>query len=155
AIGLRPAPVVADAHSDDAAEAAPHREAEIAGLEVALFEMLMLASGLRRVVAGQMNLAVLADDRAGLVDEDRCIEAPLPARLECELGVAEIETDREPGSLLEEGAGLRPRHVVLEPRVELRFVLDYPARKEAGQRQLGKDDDVGVARLRIAYHCNE
>src|SRR5215203_3476735 len=41
AVGLGPAPVVADAHADDAAEHAPDREAEVARLEIALLEMLM------------------------------------------------------------------------------------------------------------------
>jgi hypothetical protein len=40
AIGLGPAPVVADAHAQDAAEAAPDRKAQIAHLEEALLQML-------------------------------------------------------------------------------------------------------------------
>ena len=43
AVGLRPAPVIADAHAENAAEHAPHRKAEIAGLEIALLEMLECA----------------------------------------------------------------------------------------------------------------
>src|SRR6185295_9829742 len=40
AIGLRPAPVVADRHTEDAAERTPDVEAEIARLEVALLQIL-------------------------------------------------------------------------------------------------------------------
>ena len=40
AVGFGPAPIVADAHADIGAERAPDREAQIAGLEVALLEML-------------------------------------------------------------------------------------------------------------------
>src|SRR5204862_5983683 len=42
AIGLGPAPVVADAHAHDPAEGAEHAEAEIADLEIMLLQMLAL-----------------------------------------------------------------------------------------------------------------
>ena len=75
--------------------------------------------------------------------------------LDGELGVAEIEADCEPCRFLEEDLGLWSRHFALEPGVELDLVVDHPAREEAGQRQLGKDDHIGAARLRLAHHGEE
>ena len=71
AIGLGPAPVIADAHADDAVEGAPHREAEIAHVEVALLEVLEGAPGLVLGVAGQVHLPVLADEAPRAVHQDR------------------------------------------------------------------------------------
>ena len=39
------------------------------------------------------------------------------------------------------------RHLPLEPAIDLGLVLDIPARKECGQRQLRIDDQVGARRL--------
>ena len=86
AIGLGPAPVVADAHAEDAAHGAPDRKAEIARLEIALLQMLVGALRVELGVAGQMHLAVLADDRAGSVDQDRGVEVMAVGR---QLGIAE------------------------------------------------------------------
>src|SRR5262249_59308813 len=83
---LRPAPVVADAHAEDAAERAPGRKPEVPRLEVALLEMLVRALGVEILMAGQMHLAVLADDAAPLVHQDRRVEV---IALRRELGVAE------------------------------------------------------------------
>ena len=63
-----------------------------------------------------------------------------------ELGVAEIEADAELLRFLEEHGGLRPGHLALVPAVELRLVVDHPAREETGQRELGEDDQLGAAR---------
>ena len=75
AIGLRPAPVIANAHAHVGIHRAPDGEAEIADLEVALLEMLESAPGLVLGMAGQVDLAVLADDLPGPVDQDRRVEA--------------------------------------------------------------------------------
>ncbi len=71
---LRPAPVVADAHAEDAVQHAPRRKAEVAGLEIAFFEMLVAAVRVKFVVAGEVNLAVLADDDPSLVHQYRRVE---------------------------------------------------------------------------------
>ena len=47
------------------------RKAQIADFEIAFFEMLELALRIELGVAGQMDLAVFADDIAGLVDQNR------------------------------------------------------------------------------------
>lgn len=46
AVGFWPTAVVADAHTDDAAQRAPDRKAEIAWLEIALFQMLRIGAAI-------------------------------------------------------------------------------------------------------------
>src|SRR3954462_12290904 len=58
-IGFGPTPVIADAHAHDAAHGAPHRKAEIAGLEIALPKMLERALGIERVMSGRCPLGYL------------------------------------------------------------------------------------------------
>src|SRR5260221_5452903 len=65
AIGLRPAPVVADRHAEDTAKRAPDLEAEIAGLEIALLQMLKGAFRIELRMARQMKLAVISDNPSG------------------------------------------------------------------------------------------
>jgi hypothetical protein len=94
-IGLGPAPIVADAHSDIGAECAPDRKAKISWLEIALLQVL---KGIVRPVvgmAGQMHLAILADNLRVLVDQDRGVVAACRAVLLGQFGVAQIETDAE------------------------------------------------------------
>ena len=155
AIGLGPAPVVADAHAHDAAEAAPDAEAQIAWLEIALLQMLMSAVRLRLGMAGQMDLAVFADDVAVAVDEDRCVEAALAAVFIDKLGVAEIETDAELLRFVEQRLRFRARHFLLVIAVELGLVLDQPAREEGGERELGEHDELGAPALRLAHQGDQ
>ena len=70
AIGLGPAPVVADAHADDRVKGAPDFEAFIADVEVAFFEMLERRVRQMLGMAGQMDLAIAADDPAVALDQD-------------------------------------------------------------------------------------
>src|SRR5580698_6318691 len=80
AIGLRPAPVVADAHAKDAAEGAPYGETQIADLEESLLQVL--SGAVQHVgVTRQMHLAILSDELAGLVDQYRGVESALAAVL--------------------------------------------------------------------------
>src|SRR5215472_15369096 len=142
AVRLRPPPVVADAHAEEAAEGAPHAEAEVAHLEVALLEMLEGPPRLVLRVSGQVHLPVLAHDRPRLVDEDRRVVAVYRPVLDGELGVAETEAEAEPPSLVEERARLRTRHFPLEEAVDLRLILREPAREEGRQGQLGEHDEI-------------
>src|SRR5712664_2483580 len=139
AVGLGPAPVVADAHADDAAEGPAHGEAEIADLEIALLEMLEAAPRLVLGMAGKVDLAVLADDARALVDEDRGVEMPALRR---QLGIADGKADAERLGRLEERARLRPRHLALEEGVDLGRALQPPAREEGGKGKLGIDDEI-------------
>src|SRR5690606_40306595 len=68
AIGLRPAAVVADAHAEASAEKIPDAETEIARFEIAFLEMLEASVALVLGMTGQVDLAVLGDDSASLVD---------------------------------------------------------------------------------------
>jgi hypothetical protein len=151
AVGLGPAPVVADAHADDAAEHAPDREAEVARLEIALLEMLMGALRVELVMPGQMHLAVLADDGAVAIDQDRGVEV---APVRGQLGIAEGHRHPVPGGALEERARGGVRHLALEPEIGLRPVLVMPARKEGGQRKLGINDEVRPFLLRLVHEVD-
>ena len=102
-----------------------------------------------------MHLAVLADDVAGAVDQDRRVEAAFAIVLHGELGIAEIEADAELLRLVEQRLRLRPRHLLLVIAVELGLVLDQPAREECGQRHLREDDELGAPRLRLAHHGDQ
>ena len=64
AVGLRPAPVVADRHADGRPEHVPDREV-IAGLEIPPLGMLEEAPGLEFVVARDMHLPIEADRGPG------------------------------------------------------------------------------------------
>ena len=154
-ISLGPAPVVADAHPHHAVQGAPGAEAQVADLEVELLEMLKRI--LRAVVgvAREMDLAVLADDRARLVDEDGGVVAALDAALLDELRVAQVEADTEALGLVKERPGRGIGHLALEEGVELVLVLDPPARKKTGQRKLRKYHQVAAPVVRRAKELDQ
>jgi hypothetical protein len=87
-----------------------------------------------------VDLAVLADDRAVGADEDRAIEAPPLGR---ELGIAEVEAGAELFCLVEQGLRLLRRNAFFKVlRIDVGLVLHPPARKERGERELRKDDEL-------------
>src|SRR6516165_11515360 len=141
---LRPAPVVADAHAEHAAQHAPHQKAEVAGLEVALFEVLMAPLGIELVMTGQVDLAVLADDLPRFVHQDRRVEV-IPVRRE--FGIAEAHGYGGALRLLEQRPGGGIRHFALEPDVGIAAVFAVPAREKRGQRKLWIDDEVAALGL--------
>ena len=65
---------------------AKYREAEIAGQEIALFEMLMGPLGVELAVPRQMNLAILADNVARSIDQDRGV---VVFTVRCQFGIAQ------------------------------------------------------------------
>ena len=77
----------------------------VAYLEITLLEVLAGQAGRHFGSAGRMDLAVSADDRAGLVDQDRGVEAAPRAVLDDKLRVARVEADTEPRG----GTEQRPR----------------------------------------------
>ena len=123
---------------------APDRKAEIARLEIALLEMLERARRIVVGVAGQMHLAVLADDPAVAVGQDRGVEA---LAVRGELGIAERDGDLVFRRPFEQRPRRRVGHLALEPGIDLRLVGHVPAREERGERKLGVDDEVAVLRL--------
>ena len=135
AIGLWPAPVVADAHADLAAQGVVHRKAEVARLEIALLQMLERPPWLMLGMARQMDLAVLAGDPPAPVDQDRAVEMPA---FRGELGVAQIEGDAEFGRCLEQRAGNRARHLGLEVRIDLGLRSRYQRGKKVVSASSGK-----------------
>src|SRR5580700_4619864 len=62
AIGLRPAPVVADAHAYHRVERAPYLEPLVADIEIALFKMLERCLGQVLGMAGQVHLTIPPDN---------------------------------------------------------------------------------------------
>ena len=105
--------------------------------------------------AGQVDLAVLADDFAVGADEDRGVEAARRSVLLAELRVAEVEPDAEPLRLVEERPGRGVRHLVLEPGVDLVLRVVEPAREERGERKLRIDDEPAPAVRSLAHQVDE
>src|SRR5215813_202395 len=138
---LRPPPVVADAHPEHAVQQAPCRKANIAGLEIALFEMLVTALRIEFIVARQMDLAVLADDDASLVDQYRSVEVMSIRR---EFRIAETHSYGGALRLLKQGPRGSAWHLALEPDVSFAAVLPVPAWEECGQGQLRIDDNIAA-----------
>src|SRR5260370_35259265 len=91
-------------------------------------------------MAGQVDLAIAADDLAVRRDQDGGVVAPGRAGLPRQLGIAEIEADAELGGQREERPRRLVRHRALEKGVDLALILHPPARKEGGEGKLGKDD---------------
>jgi hypothetical protein len=115
--------------------------------------MLERGLGLVLGVSRQVDLAVLADDRAVRPDEDRGIEAPTLGR---ELGIAEVEADPQLFGLVEQGLRLLRRNAFFKVlRIDVGLVLHPPARKEGGERELGKDDELRAHAVRFPQQVHE
>src|SRR5437764_15037259 len=76
AVGLGPAPVVADAHAHDRVLHAPDAEAFVPDIEIALLEMLKRRLRQMLGMAGQVDLAVPAYDAAVGIDPGRGAARP-------------------------------------------------------------------------------
>src|SRR5262249_23562391 len=101
AIGLGPAAVVADAHAHDTAERLPGPKAQVAHLEVPLLQILKRMVRTAFGVAGQVNLAILADDAAVGRDQHPGVVAVLDTPFDSKLGVAEVEADAQATAFVE------------------------------------------------------
>jgi len=124
-------------------------ETQVAGFEIAFFQVL---EGPFRIVlgmAGQMDLAVFAGDRASIVDEYGGVEVP---PLRCQFGIPEIEPDPEFRRQIEKRPRCRSRHLGFEPAVHLGPVFRVVTREKSGQGQFGKDDDIGVGGGGFPHH---
>src|SRR5690606_9962829 len=130
AIGLRPAPIVAQRHAGNSPKGTPDAEAQVARLEIALLQVLESPPWLVLMVSRQMNLAVLADDLARLIDDDRGVEPARALAVLDQLRVAEVEADAELDGSLEQRSRLRSRHLALEVGIDLRLIAHVPAREE-------------------------
>src|SRR5690606_29991760 len=84
--GLGPAAIIADAHADTQVARVEYRKAQVAYLEVLLLQMLYGIAVLRLRIARDVDLAVLADDRAIAVHQDAGVELAVAI----ELGVAQV-----------------------------------------------------------------
>src|SRR6185312_6247657 len=149
-ISLGPSPIVADAHPHDAAHRLPHREAEIAYVEIPLLEMLPEIIGPVVGMARQMHLAVFADDLALVVDQDRRVIALGGTALLRHLAIAEVETDPQLLSEVENRLRNGSRHLAFEIGIDLVLVLGEPAREKSGKGHFGKHHETTTARMRFA-----
>ncbi len=152
---LRPAPVVADAHADDRVQGAPHLEALVADLEVALFEVLERRIGQMLGMPRQMDLAVSPDDPPVALDQDRGVVTMELALFLRQLGIAEVEADAELPREIKQRPGFRPGHLALEKAVDLLLVGHPIAREESRQRELGEDHKLGAAGMRLAHQRHQ
>jgi hypothetical protein len=66
-----------------------------------------------------------------------------------------MKADAEALGLLEQRSRLLPRHLALEPGVDVALVLEEPAREEGGERQLGIDDKVAAHSLRLPHQRDQ
>ena len=146
-VGLRPAAIVADAHAEDAALAPPDRPAEIAGLEIALLQMLPGAAPVQFRMARQMDLAVFANDPAPIHQNGGIVAVPIRR----EFAIAEIEGDIGLLRRLEQRAHRVVGHRTLEVPVHGGDVFLKVARKESGERHLGEHDQPATTGFRLAH----
>src|SRR5205823_4818947 len=103
----------ADAQTHDATERPPSAEAEVPDLEVAFLKILKWMLWPVVVAAGQMNLAILADDAAIGPDEDTTVVPMFDSSLDGEFGKAEVKADPEPGRFVEQRLCRRTGHFAL------------------------------------------
>src|ERR1700733_12036492 len=153
-IGLAPTAIVADRQADHAAERLDDAEA-IAGLEIALLEVLELSPRFVFGVTRQMYLAVFRNDCTALVDKDRRVVAMDGAILDRQLPVAEAKADPDFAGEDEQRLRLRPRHLALEKTVDLRLILHIPAREERRQRQFRIDNQIASVGSRLAHQVRQ
>ena len=154
-IGLGPAPVVADAHADDRIKRPPDVEAFIADVEVPFFEMLKGRIRQMLGMAGQMDLAIAADDPAVALDQDGRVVMARLALLLCKLGIAEVKPDSQFLGQIEQWPGFGIGHLALEEAIDFGLVGHPPARKKCGQRQFRKHDKPRAAAMRLAQHRHQ
>ena len=103
--------------------------------------MLVRAFGVVFHMAGQMDLAIFADDLARLVGENSGVEVMSIRR---QLRIAEIHRHLVLRRALEQRPRRSVRHLALEPIIELGPILHIPAREEGRERQFRIDDQVGA-----------
>ena len=102
-----------------------------------------------------MHLAVAPDDPPCRIDEHGGVEAAHAAALFDQLGVSEIESHTEARRLLEQRARVGAGHLALEESVDLRLILQPPARKEGGERKLGEDNEPRATSMRLAQQRDQ
>lgn len=105
-VTLRPSPVVADAHAENAAEGAPDLKPRIALVEIALFQMLEAPPWLVFAMPRQMDFAILTENGARLIDQNWRVVAFYLAIFAAKLGVTQIESEPEPARFVENGPGI-------------------------------------------------
>src|SRR5580692_2616629 len=121
-ISFGPAPVIANAHSHDAAEGAPNRPAEVSHLVIALLEMLKWPLGVIFGMAGKVDLAIFTDYVAVAVGQDSGVVMVPLAILYRELGITQVEANAQSAGLFKKRLSRRIGHLEFEKCVHLRLV---------------------------------
>ena len=106
-------------------------------------------------VAGQVDLAVLADDAATLVDEDRGVVVPCDAVFMGEFGKTQVEADPELTRAVEQRLGRGIRHRALEIRVDVILSIEIPVREECGKRAFWKHHHVAAVRPGLPHERDQ
>ena len=107
----------------------------------------MLPFSLRQVIgmAGQMHLAVFADDGAGLVHQNAAVEPLGLAAVFDHLREAQAKADAMFRRPVKQRLGFGARHGGFEKSVDLVLIFEIPAREKCRQGELGKDHKVTAA----------
>ena len=150
--GFRPAPVVADTHAHPSAKGLEGRKSQIAGFEIAFFEMLKRSPRFVLSVAGKVDLAVFADDIAALVDQNGGVEMMGAPALAHHFRVAQIKANTEFHRSFEQRLGIGAGHLALEKGVDVGLIIKEPTGEKSRQRQFGENHKFGAALLGLAHH---
>src|SRR5882672_8123776 len=121
-----------------------YRPAEIADLEISFLQVLEAPPWFVLDVAGQVNLAVLRDDGAALIDQDRGVEAARAAALLQQFRITEIKSDADRAGDIEQALRLRSGQRALKKYVDVILVFEVPAREERRQRELREHDQIAT-----------
>jgi hypothetical protein len=120
-------------------------KAQVAHFEIPLLKILIRIPRPVIGVAGQVNLAVLADCLPLLVHQHATVVAMLGAIFDRQFREAKLKTNAQPRRLIEQRSRRRAWHFALEVRVNLVLVFHEPMREERRQRTFGKDHNVAAA----------
>ena len=106
-------------------------------------------------VSGKVYFAVLADDVAFLVDDDRSIVVADFAIFDRAFGEAKIKADPASPGFLEQRQGVTRRHRVLEKTVDFLLILHPPAGEKGGEREFRINDDVAFHIVSLAHQIDQ
>src|SRR4051794_40196884 len=146
-IGLGPAPIIANAHSNHAAESSRYRESKVADLEIRFLQMLESAPRLVVGMARQVNFAILECPVALFIDEDRGVEAPYLASFFRQLCIAQSESDTDLLCFFEQRRRLDRGHLAFEEQIDVGLFFKMPAWEKCREGKLGICDDIAPGAL--------
>src|SRR2546423_8917124 len=98
-----------------------------------------------------MHLAVLADDAARLVDQDRGVEMMRDPAFHRQLRKTEVEAYAELARAFEQRLSRRVRHLAFEMRVDVLLSVVVPVREEGSERAFREYHEVAAVRLGLPH----